>query len=1491
MDLQSLHGLSGGARASNRSSGTELEGRRAGSTGGSRRNRTRHGIEVDCRDNQRHHAVHLVEEEAGYSNNDSIRSADMPWDEQQSDDEGGSHPNDHRKSDNFSTPPLVEEIVFGEEEEKRTAKLEAQRLKQSAALLDQGLRRTPGASQMQEYEHMRRTPGATKMHRSAVAVPNVNVNINMPTTNDRTGLGYGLSLPPQVTASEDDPPELTSSRWEGAPGIRKPAATVSNGSSSQVRGPFSISPWNSRGSTVSHEDRNFSGRLTKELEDLLREDEEPGQRVPLYERSIFRSGHNDDSSPNLSAAASTNAERGQEWTAPFDLSTKSSKSRNSFGGRKGKGHHNARRGGRAPEKQQSRGSDYAGAFAARMGGFLPFGKQKANRNTPQHGGGWDNMDDNTIVEGRPSFESDDGRGEGNGILNFCGAFAPYDGIFHRTFPSVKPMLANSFQPEASEAPMEPSYFNGAPTFGGAFHSPVPQHQPYNAFEGGFAPQPPFGVPPNNMYGAATSHLPMEQDKEHFNYGLSVENNVFDFQTQPMHQQPVPPQNFIPVHQPPHQNAFVVAAPPPHVWPHQQPVGMVFDGHAHAPVDHTNWHGGGGAQQEPPLQGWGMAPRFGYGVVPGNNDPSLHAAHPVHTGQVKMEFTNVQPNPFVPDMQVNPFTELQKQPPQTSNQPSNRVNNNRNNSQRGRKNQNMGNKKNNRNRKKNGKGKNNNTNNKKTPTPPLPISEQAPPEVPCTNDVPAPEVKRQVSGSSELMESKAAWKTFNEKFRSKKQSSMEDAEIFASTCLRDGTLPESIHWKVYLELADLAKRANRFADARSLYQQVCSLQPTESQVWLDYSKLEEDCYNMKTCAKILDAGLERCELNENLMIRAIKHQEKMSNLDRARELLAKLKQTNIQKVWKIVLEGALMEARAGNHDVARRVLKYLIVHVSWYGPLYLEAYKLEKDLGSMKDALGVVEKGLKEKPQYGPLWFGAFKLCEEMDVANERYDLPRAMEMISRATGNISKELVFKVHLEAASMLERVATEYLDDTTTPTSQETAERARNSFAEAMLNCPKNQKWKVWLAAGRMEVLQGNYDAARTLFRRAQVVVPEKGRAVALLECAMLEEYAGDVGLARAVLTKSRNVCGNDWKVWLESVFLEIRNDDQVRALELAELGLELHSGTGRLWASLVQLHHYDMGERAQFDTLKLALNAVPKSGEVWCEGARIHLNPFSRSFDPNAARRHLLFATNFTPQYGDCFLEMLKQEIIEQWLAPVATRIMESSMDQVALSPEGNGLQELGRFVRDICRDIFTICGVSAGDSSDDSLKYIDDETASFVRESLNATIDAVDTSQILLWCSNADPNYGSLWFQCRGGPNDTARRILARAADLIFDDVKSHSHLYLGAFARQMALVAAFKNQEKDQVTESGNKKCAERAAQLEERAIDVLLAAPSLEEMFSIGGKNGKQEETMDLLKSTMMTPSDFVTGLIALNKKRPMESLPLDERRKVLYGTDPLFS
>jgi la-related protein 1 len=88
----------------------------------------------------------------------------------------------------------------------------------------------------------------------------------------------------------------------------------------------------------------------------------------------------------------------------------------------------------------------------------------------------------------------------------------------------------------------------------------------------------------------------------------------------------------------------------------------------------------------------------------------------------------------------------------------------------------------------------------------------------------------------------------------------------------------------------------------------------------------------------------------------------------------------KRYWRTVLEG--VEGRAGNHAMARRVLKYLMHHVPWYGPLYLEAFRLERDLGRPEEALVIVETGLKTIPRYGPLWFGAFRLCEDARLQRE-----------------------------------------------------------------------------------------------------------------------------------------------------------------------------------------------------------------------------------------------------------------------------------------------------------------------------------------------------------------------------------------------------------------------------------------------------------------------------------------------------------------------------
>ena len=97
------------------------------------------------------------------------------------------------------------------------------------------------------------------------------------------------------------------------------------------------------------------------------------------------------------------------------------------------------------------------------------------------------------------------------------------------------------------------------------------------------------------------------------------------------------------------------------------------------------------------------------------------------------------------------------------------------------------------------------------------------------------------------------------------------------------------------------------------------------------------------------------------------------------------------------------------------------------------------------------------------------------------------------------------------------------------------------------------------------------------------------------------------------------------------------------------LKNHIGAGRLWSSCIQLTHQSsfllsfficrlFGPEVALKVFKRALRHVAKSGEVWCEGCRIYLNPCSSLFSPANALKCLNYAVFFTPQYGDSFIEV-------------------------------------------------------------------------------------------------------------------------------------------------------------------------------------------------------------------------------------------------------------
>jgi la-related protein 1 len=251
---------------------------------------------------------------------------------------------------------------------------------------------------------------------------------------------------------------------------------------------------------------------------------------------------------------------------------------------------------------------------------------------------------------------------------------------------------------------------------------------------------------------------------------------------------------------------------------------------------------------------------------------------------------------------------------------------------------------------------------------------------------------------------------------------------------------------------------------------------------------------------------------------------------------------------------------------------------------------------------------------------------------------------------------------------------------------AERARECLTSAVKQCAGNLRWKIWLLGARIELNAGNEAAARALQQRALAEVSQKMRGVVRLEQSRLEEYYGQPSAARGVLLTAQAENSGDWRVYLEAVVMELRHTESSNvadadasldaALARTLEACELHSSTGRLWALLLQLHRWraTRKECAYLDTHKdrgaqdeesvaqglhalqcthwrecmrlfrRAVKHVPKSGEVWCEGARLCLDPTSIFFNLRAARKYLKFAMQFTPQYGDQFIEATRLHML-------------------------------------------------------------------------------------------------------------------------------------------------------------------------------------------------------------------------------------------------------
>lgn len=210
-----------------------------------------------------------------------------------------------------------------------------------------------------------------------------------------------------------------------------------------------------------------------------------------------------------------------------------------------------------------------------------------------------------------------------------------------------------------------------------------------------------------------------------------------------------------------------------------------------------------------------------------------------------------------------------------------------------------------------------------------------------------------------------------------------------------------------------------------------------------------------------------------------------------------------------------------------------------------------------------------------------------------------------------------------------------------------KMRLLFAETLLTCSEMQRYKFFSEAST-ELWYSDSSFSIPLLQLALNHALYKARPMVLILMAKIFEIERKYDDAFSVLNQALIEFSGEWRVFLEFALFFAHQNKIINEIEILDKALVIHNSSGRLWAFRVQIEAFNSIE-SQIAIFQNAIQAVPKSGEVWCETAPISLNPATKYFNLQKAKRFLEFAVKFTSQHSDSLIEMTQIELLEKGLS--------------------------------------------------------------------------------------------------------------------------------------------------------------------------------------------------------------------------------------------------
>lgn len=429
-------------------------------------------------------------------------------------------------------------------------------------------------------------------------------------------------------------------------------------------------------------------------------------------------------------------------------------------------------------------------------------------------------------------------------------------------------------------------------------------------------------------------------------------------------------------------------------------------------------------------------------------------------------------------------------------------------------------------------------------------------------------------------------------------------------------------KLLRAAAESAKRVGELQVARSIYRQCTTTDPTTSTSWIDRAKLLDEIGEVSLADEVLKEGVSKVFHPDQLIRKILKSYERMNLFDPARSYLYHLFSKGSNDRESILIEGGLFELRQGHIKDAMVLFNYAKSQNSWKPTVYSELVQFFERAGIISQNFSIVHEGIEHNPRNSALFLILLKYQKSSAKAIEllRANSPKwTAEFRDKMTTALCETLAVRHQLQLT--------------------------RELLGEQISICSSRQRYKLLLAAASTELAHGNRAVAPLLLDLALKQAPSKSRPIILVFEAKVFELGKMYSKAQEIYDRAIKDFATEWRVFIEYAFFLIHQKQIQKAIDVLELALTNHNGSGRLWAFRVQLQAFISAE-SQIQVLQKAIQSVPKSGEVWCEAARIALNPLTEYFNLEAAKQYLDFAARFTPQHGDSMVELIRVEMLRR-----------------------------------------------------------------------------------------------------------------------------------------------------------------------------------------------------------------------------------------------------